>query len=122
MDTVYRVQHKETGKGPYCTPLVSGAIVDMSDRHSDDRLGHPTGHNEPLIQRGARHDERFGFTSIDLLINWFGRYLDMLAKHDFEIVRLSGVTITAEGEKQCLFEKESETITEIIELNELSYV
>ena len=107
IDTVYRVQDKQEGLGPY-TNYGCSVVYDLLEPHRQPE--HPNAIHDKGIQRYADDDEFFGFESMAQLQDWFTvAELEVLYKHDFQIVVLKQVEVTAIGDKQVLFIKKTET-------------
>ena len=105
LSIVYRIEHRDTGKGPYRWGL--GVVTRMLDRHDDDGK-HPT-MSRDLGMNGwdwlAIHNPEslFGFTSLAQLNAWFtpAEQLVMLA-NGFVIRRRRG-TLCHVTSSQCTF-------------------
>jgi len=102
---VYRVEHKETGKGPYRGLHGINAIYTA---HNDD--AHPTiwediwDSRETMIALVDLYDvdSLCGFRSLRDLRKWFKGFLRLLKKHNF-VIRAYETETYAVGKKQVYF-------------------
>ena len=100
MATILRVQNRQ-GKGPYAGDL---AVCEWLNHGDDD---HPLPLEEPLINRYILPQEHCGFINKKQLQEWFKPHeLEYMATQGFYVVKVKG-TITAIGQKQILFIKET---------------
>lgn len=105
---IYRIEHEETGIGPYIATGLSDEVSDMGWAHEDDDI-HPTPNFDIGIEREIRDGERCGFSSLEQLHNWFTfEELDMLMMEGFGLVEIKDGHITATGENQVLFISEED--------------
>lgn len=109
-EQVFRVEHKDNGAGPYRPHHSSDEELRefarvLSQRHFDNW------HPGPEMDKTVRGYyvwapglvDRFGFTSLDALIRWFGPMLDELNKMGF-VIRVYQAEVTWEGRTgQCTF-------------------
>lgn len=103
MITIYRVEHKKNGRGPYRNPLLKEEAKKLSSVHLSDR--HPS---PPILwrERASRDwitysDFLFGFDSMEKLIFWF---LD-----DFEYLKGLGYHIAVYEMKDSVIKTESKS-------------
>ncbi len=104
-DTVYRVQHRITGRGPYA-PGFSEVWCDP------DRGGPDEWRASGIAEFGMGFLERlpagyrvgFGFRELVDLTRWFSEAeLARLRPHGFEVVVFTDAIILAESRIQCVF-------------------
>ena len=120
MDTIFRVQD-ENGYGPYRpnymllsdiqndirNDILYGDLLRLKRVEDTEDDPHPTPCADKLIQRNCEMHEYFGFIDHEQALNWFPQeILDKLEKIGFFLCEVKG-TITAIGEKQVLFKKET---------------
>lgn len=100
---VYRVEHKETGEGPYRGLHNIKAIYTA---HNDD--AHPTiwedvwDSREVMVALIDLGEALCGFRSLKDLRKWFKGFLRLLKKHDF-VIRAYETETYAVGKKQVYF-------------------
>ncbi|HDY89156.1 MAG TPA: hypothetical protein ENH82_13705 [bacterium] len=113
MPTVFRIEHPETKRGPYMNAWGrDDAVEQMVDRHNLECVVHPGPHNDNGIERHIENEEFCGFSGLWQLCKWFsGVEILMLDSFGYEITVIEDVTITATGEKQVLFVRETQNET-----------
>lgn len=124
---VYRVEHKETKKGPYTSmeriPYKAGRKI--NDWHNNDH-----NHPGPFAGSGWRESDqeipyfdankhRFGFDSLEQLNEWFEGWISLLKENGFQIVVFEvkdDKVIKGKSGKQCVYEHNKATFVENIQL------
>ena len=82
---VYRVEHKETRHGPYCTDLQppDGVGRLLVETHTNPAT-HPI---EYELLDPSMAAWRYGFESLYLLERWFEGFLDLLHEEGFRVMQ-----------------------------------
>lgn len=116
-DTVFRVEHEDTGLGCYRFNPIE-FLIDMGERHSRQEFRkHPSPGVDAGIERGMEKAEFCGFKDMEQLRRWFtDEELCELGELGYKIVKLEDVEITVIGKKQVLFRKPAEKICENSEI------
>ena len=91
---VYRIEHPETGCGPYNSVSIEDMNADdlsfidrMSDQHSDDYHNHPVmGYDFKTAQ--LRGDVLCACPSLDSLKKWFNRWMTKLRWVGFKVYEI----------------------------------
>lgn len=122
---VYRLETKcggnKIGNGVYinrCITLLQNHwYLDMLDEHQNP-LSHPNIYVDEIIPLGQSPSSKMycGFPSLELLKEWFGKYLDNLLSIDYVIVKyvVSEHPLIGNSRKQLMFNSEKIISKEII--------
>ena len=86
--TVYRVEHKEDGIGPYRHNKGSDFYHQINRDHGDEN--HPADWEDGFFEKEINHPlsnrhHKFGFLSMGDVKEWFDGYLPSLRKHGFVV-------------------------------------
>lgn len=100
---VYRVEHKETGKGPYRGLQSVNAICTAHCASSHPTLWEEIWDSRELMVTLADYETGLcGFRSLRDLRKWFKGFLRLLKKHNF-VIRAYETETYAVGKKQVFF-------------------
>ena len=110
---VYRVEHKDTHRGPYSGKHI---VNSMANCHNNDFERWPTPYYDGISVRYSE-PHRYGFDSLDKLRSWFYGYLGVLNDRGFIIVvvRIHGNSVKR-GEKQVVYDPTKGKIVNKLEL------
>ena len=93
---VFRVENT-SGIGPYAADYGDAVGLDI---YHNPRAPKPSWDGLPSV----RIEDRFGFASIEQLLDWFDMYLDNLRDHEYRVVKISVHQSRVKyGRKQLMF-------------------
>lgn len=90
---VYRVEHPNTGWGPYCCPFDMDDDTDYhafwnvrwgAMAHHDNSCTHPSPYES--MQYVMKEYDRCGFHSLDALLSWFDGAMEELENLGFQVL------------------------------------